>query len=137
MNALFDQSALATLAERLVAPPRPARPRAPRALSPRGGSQAGGAPRRPPGGPPRPEGDNMGLRAFLGRRQAVVSTNDLNGNVDELAERAVAMARIAPEDKFAGLAMPDQLATSIPDLDLLDAELPSVARLEATARAAE
>src|SRR5215471_1081096 len=49
----------------------------------------------------------------------------------------ISTARIAPEDKFAGLATPDQLATSIPDLDLLDSELPSVARLETTARAAE
>jgi PmbA protein len=85
----------------------------------------------------RSEGDNMGLRAFVGRRQAVVSTNDLTGNLDELAERAVAMARVAPEDKFAGLAEPDRLAKQIPDLDLLDPELPSVTQLEAMARAAE
>src|SRR5258706_11799110 len=83
------------------------------------------------------EGDNMGLRAFVGRRQAVVSTNDLTGNLDELAERAVAMARVAPEDKFAGLAESDRLAKQIPDLDLLDPELPSVTQLETMARAAE
>src|SRR6266853_1982962 len=43
----------------------------------------------------RSEGDNVGLRAFVGRRQAVVSTNDLSGgaNVDAIAERVVAMAR--------------------------------------------
>src|ERR1700745_355271 len=50
----------------------------------------------------RSEGDNVGLRAFVGRRQAVVSTNDLsghgNGFVDTIAERVVAMARAAPED---------------------------------------
>jgi len=85
----------------------------------------------------RSEGDNMGLRAFVGRRQAVVSTNDLAGNLDELAERAVAMARVAPEDKYAGLAEPERLARQIPDLDLLDPDLPSVAQLEAMARAAE
>jgi PmbA protein len=85
----------------------------------------------------RSEGDNMGLRAFVGRRQAVVSTNDLTGNLDELAERAVAMARVAPEDKFAGLAEGDRLAKHIPDLDLLDPALPSVTQLEAMARAAE
>ncbi|HEY4748302.1 MAG TPA: TldD/PmbA family protein, partial [Steroidobacteraceae bacterium] len=85
----------------------------------------------------RSEGDNMGLRAFVGRRQAVVSTNDLTGNLDELAERAVAMARVAPEDRFAGLAEPERLARQVPDLDLLDPELPSVTQLEAMARAAE
>jgi len=137
MNALLDQSALATLAERLVAAARRAGADAADAIAERGVSQSVEVRDGTVEASERSEGDNMGLRAFVGRRQAVVSTNDLNGNVDELAERAVAMARIAPEDKFAGLATPDQLATSIPDLDLLDSELPSVARLETTARAAE
>ncbi|HYW60379.1 MAG TPA: TldD/PmbA family protein [Xanthobacteraceae bacterium] len=137
MNALLDQSALANLAERLVAAARRAGADAADAIAERGVSQSVEVRDGTVEASERSEGDNMGLRAFVGRRQAVVSTNDLNGNVDELAERAVAMARIAPEDKFAGLATPDQLATSIPDLDLLDSELPSVARLETTARAAE
>jgi PmbA protein len=47
------------------------------------------------------------------------------------------MARVAPEDPYAGLADPALLASNIPDLDLLDPELPSVARLEELARAAE
>src|SRR3974377_2259609 len=51
------------------------------------------------------EGDDLGLRVLVGRRQAVVSTNDLAADGSAaLAERAVAMARAAPEDKFAGLA---------------------------------
>src|SRR5215467_12619143 len=137
MNALLDQSALANLAERLVAAARRAGADAADAIAERGVSQSVEVRDGTVEASERSEGDNMGLRAFVGRRQAVVSTNDLNGNVDELAERAVVMARIAPEDKFAGLATPDQLATSIPDLDLLDSELPSVARLETTARAAE
>src|SRR5215472_6264745 len=137
MNALLDQSALANLAERLVAAARRAGADAADAIAERGVSQSVEVRDGTVEASERSEGDNMGLRAFVGRRQAVVSTNDLNGNVDELAVRAVAMARIAPEDKFAGLATPDQLATSIPDLDLLDSELPSVARLETTARAAE
>ena len=70
----------------------------------------------------------MGLRVFVGRRQAVVSTNDVKADVAQLAERAVAMARVAPEDPFAGLADPAQLARDIPDLDLLDPDLPTVAR---------
>src|SRR5512143_4056168 len=53
----------------------------------------------------RAEGDDLGLRVLIGRRQAMVSTNDLADTcVAALAERAVAMARATPEDKFAGLA---------------------------------
>jgi len=54
-----------------------------------------------------------------------------------LAERAVAMARAAPEDKFAGLADAALLAHDFPDLDLIDPELPTIIELEAMARAAE
>jgi PmbA protein len=78
------------------------------------------------------------LRVLVGRRQAIVSTNDLIGEgIAVLAERAVAMARVAPEDPFAGLADPERLAHDIPDLDLLDPDLPSVERLETLARDAE
>jgi PmbA protein len=137
MNSLFDQSTLTTLAERLVAAARRAGADAADAIAERGISQSVEVRDGTVEASERSEGDNMGLRAFVGRRQAVVSTNDLTGNIDELAERAVAMARVAPEDKFAGLAEPGELATKIPDLDLLDREMPSVAQLEATARAAE
>jgi PmbA protein len=86
----------------------------------------------------RSEGDNVGLRAFVGRRQAVVSTNDLSGQgADAIAERVVAMARAAPEDRFAGLADPNSLARDLPDLDLLDSALPTVRDLEELARTAE
>src|SRR5947209_2390036 len=85
----------------------------------------------------RSEGDDLGLRVFVGRRQAVVSTNDVKADVGALAERAVAMARVAPEDPFAGLADPSRLAKDIPDLDLLDPDLPAVAVLEERAKHAE
>ena len=86
----------------------------------------------------RAEGDDLGLRVLVGQRQAVVSTNDLAGDASvALAERAVAMARAAPEDKFAGLADGALLAHDFPDLDLLDPDLPSVAELEAMAKTAE
>src|ERR1041385_1322639 len=65
------------------------------------------------------EGDDFGLRVLVGRRQAVVSSNDLTGDVAAFAQRAVAMAKAAPEDKFAGLADPSLLARDIPDLDLV------------------
>jgi PmbA protein len=83
------------------------------------------------------EGDDLGLRVLVGKRQAVVSTNDLAGDPRALAERAVAMARAAPEDKYAGLADPDLLARDFADLDLADRTLPEVADLEARARTAE
>src|SRR4029077_16155461 len=137
MNSLLDQSTLTTLAERLVAAARRAGADAADAVAERGMSQSVEVRDGTVEASERSEGDNMGLRALVGQRQAVVSSNDLNGNADELAERAVAMARVAPEDKFAGLADPAQLARNIPDLDLLDPELPSVAQLEETARAAE
>ncbi|HZP71032.1 MAG TPA: TldD/PmbA family protein [Pseudolabrys sp.] len=86
----------------------------------------------------RAEGDDLGLRVFVGRRQAVVSTNEATTNdAAALADRAVAMARAAPEDQFAGLADDKLLAHKFPDLDLIDPELPSVQALEAMASAAE
>jgi PmbA protein len=86
----------------------------------------------------RSEGDDMGLRVLIGRKQAVVSTNDMSGDgVAALAERAVAMARVAPEDKYAGLADPALLAKNFPDLDLVDRNLPDIAALEIMARRAE
>jgi PmbA protein len=137
MNSLLDQSTLTTLAERLVAAARRAGADAADAVAERGMSLSVEVRDGTVEASERSEGDNMGLRAFVGRRQAVVSTNDLTGNLDELAERAVAMARVAPEDRFAGLAEPERLARQVPDLDLLDPELPSVTQLEAMARAAE
>ncbi|MFN3659501.1 MAG: TldD/PmbA family protein [Pseudolabrys sp.] len=83
------------------------------------------------------EGDDLGLRVLIGRRQAVVSSNDVANAGRELAERAVSMARVAPEDKFAGLADPALLARDFAELDLIDRALPSVTELEQRARAAE
>ena len=83
------------------------------------------------------EGDDIGLRVLVGRRQAMVSTNEISDNSAALAERAVAMARATPEDKFAGLADADLLAREIPDLDLIDPKLPTVGELEAQARTLE
>jgi len=84
------------------------------------------------------EGDDLGLRVLVGKRQAVVSTNDMASDSSAaLAARAVAMARAAPEDKFAGLADAALLAHDFPDLDLIDLDLPTVSQLETMAREAE
>ncbi len=85
----------------------------------------------------RAEGDDVGLRVFVGRRSASVSSNDPREDVAALAERAIAIARVAPEDPVAGLADPAELAGSWPDLDLLDPMLASVAELEELARRTE
>jgi PmbA protein len=137
MTSLLDQSALTSLAERLVAAARRAGADTADAIAERGMSQSIEVRDGTVEESERSEGDNMGLRVLVGRRQAVVSTNDLAGDIDELATRAVAMARVAPDDKFAGLADPALLMKTFPDLDLLDPQLPSVAALEEKARAAE
>jgi PmbA protein len=138
MDSLLDQSALTKLAERLVDAARRAGADAADAIATRGVSQSIEVREGSVEESERSEGDNVGLRVLVGRQQAVVSTNDISGDgIDTLAQRAVAMARVAPPDKFAGLADPAQLAKSIPDLDLLDPVLPKVADLEAQARAAE
>lgn len=87
----------------------------------------------------RSEGVDVGLRVFVGNRVAVVSASDTSAaTIDQMAERAVAMAREAPEDPFAGLADPDQLATTWPDLDLNDTSTPpTAAALQDTALRAE
>ncbi len=69
----------------------------------------------------RSEGRDLGLRVFVGKRQASVSSSDFSpDHLDQLAERAVDMARVAPEDQYAGLAGIDDLAATFPDLDLYD-----------------
>ena len=104
---LFDQSALSALAERLVEAAKRAGADAADAVAVRGISQGVEVRDGRVEESERSEGDDMGLRVLVGRRQAVVSTNDVSGDgIGRLAERAVAMARVAPEDKYVGLADP-------------------------------
>jgi PmbA protein len=137
MTSLLDQSALTDLAERLVAAAGRAGADAADAVAVRSMSLSVEVRHGEVEASERAEGDDVGLRVLVGKRQAVVSTNDIKGDVDELAQRAVAMARVAPEDRFTGLADPTQLARDIPDLDLLDPDLPAVAVLEERAKRAE
>jgi PmbA protein len=86
----------------------------------------------------RSEGQDLGLRVFVGRQQAIVSSSDRSaGAVAELIARAVSMARAAPPDPFAGLADPSEIARDLPDLDLLDPVEPEATLLVERARAAE
>lgn len=137
MDSLLDQSALTSLAEKLVAAARRAGADAADAIATRGMSTSIEVRDGTVEESERSEGDSLGLRVLIGQKQAVVSTSDVAADVDALAARAVAMARVAPADKYAGLADPQLLARTIPDLDLLDPELPAVSRLEEMARAAE
>ncbi len=89
----------------------------------------------------RAEAVEIGLRVLVGRRSATVSGSDLRPeSMAAMAERAVAMARIAPEDPHVGLAAPDQLATDWDEtaLDLYDdSPEPEPRQLEDEARRAE
>ncbi len=86
----------------------------------------------------RSEGRDLGLRVFVGQGQACVSTSDTGAEARrDLVARAVAMAKAAPPDKFAGLADPALLAKSFPDLDLADDAEPNVEELYERARVAE
>ncbi|HEY5338991.1 MAG TPA: metallopeptidase TldD-related protein, partial [Rhizomicrobium sp.] len=86
----------------------------------------------------RSESSDLGLRVFVGARVAFVSSTDFSADrLAELPERAVAMARLAPEDKYAGLAPRELLATEFPSLDLEDPNEPSTETLIERARAIE
>ncbi len=87
----------------------------------------------------RSEGEDLGLRVFVGQRSASVSTSDLSvAAMDALVERAVAMAREAPEDRWAGLAPQERLLHGAPPLlDLADSHACTPEDLRAAALRAE
>jgi PmbA protein len=85
----------------------------------------------------RAETNNIGLRVFVGKRSAIVSTGAVDpASFDRLAEQAVAMAKVVPEDQFSDIpdAPPPGDATA---LDMEDAVEPSTETLMARAAAAE
>ena len=87
----------------------------------------------------REEARDLGVRVFVGQRQASVSGSDVSREGRErLVERVMAMARLAAEDPYAGLAPPERLAAGRPvDLDLFDPAEPGPELLEERALAAE
>ena len=85
----------------------------------------------------RAEGRDLGLRVFVGRRSAIVSSTAVDpAGFATLAERAVAMAKVVPEDPYGGLADEAGPVPSL-DLDLVDAAEPDAAALIAAANTAE
>jgi PmbA protein len=86
----------------------------------------------------RSEHQDLGLRVLVGKQQAIVSSSDrAPATLDELVERAVAMARTIPEDPFCGLADPDQITHDWPALDIFDPSEPTAEMLIERARTAE
>ena len=82
------------------------------------------------------ESDDISLRVFVGKRVASVSAT-ASSDPAELAGRAVAMARVSPEDPFQGLADASRLVTKPRDLDLFDGTVVSAEKLREDALAAE
>src|ERR1700674_638952 len=85
----------------------------------------------------RSEGQDLGLRVFIGKKAAIVSATSIDpAGFAALAERAVAMAKVVPEDTYTGLA-----ETAAPpetqDLDMEDPSEPTAEDLVARAAAAE
>ncbi|MFO1185226.1 MAG: TldD/PmbA family protein [Bauldia sp.] len=136
MTAQLDLSDLLTRAARLVEAARRAGADAADAVSVRGVSLGVDVRLGKIEETSRAEGDDFTLRVFVGRRSAAVSANVVTDPL-ALAERAVAMAKVAPQDPFAGLADADRLAHQFPELDLLDDTIPTPAELTEAAQAAE
>ncbi|KEQ54637.1 TldD/PmbA family protein [Sphingobium chlorophenolicum] len=87
----------------------------------------------------RSEGEEIGLRVFIGSRSASISASDMNpATLATLVDRCIAMAGQAPEDPYAGLAPEDRLLKgALPELDLTDPFEPEPAELRARALLAE
>ncbi len=86
----------------------------------------------------RSEAHDLGLRVLIGKQQAFVSSNDTKPEVlDTLVDRAIDMAKNMPEDQYCGLADPELLAKSIPELDLYDPTEKTAEELTSFAKAAE
>lgn len=69
----------------------------------------------------RAETNKLGLRVFVGKKQAVVSTSDVSQEgLSNFVQQAVKMANAVPEDQFCGIASPDQIIQDYPKLDLCD-----------------
>ena len=86
----------------------------------------------------RSEDQDLGLRVFVGKRNATASTTDMRPEtLDELVERVVSMAKVAPEDRFARIAEKTEIAKRQPNIELFDPSEPSAERLIERASAAE
>lgn len=86
----------------------------------------------------RSESRLIGLRVFLGRRQAIVSSSDFSARaLDDVVERGLSMARAAPEDPYCGLADPDLIGGAVVDVDACEPGEVDVEVITELARVAE
>lgn len=86
----------------------------------------------------RSESQDMGLRVIVDGSPAVVSSTDFApATLEEVVNRAVAMAKVAPKDPYAGLVDSEKLCRDIIDLDLYDPSEPNPDELYAQAKEAE
>ncbi len=86
----------------------------------------------------RSESKDLGLRIFMGKKQAIVSSTDISpSSLEELLQRGLSMAAAMPDDIYCGLADPDRLARDYPDLDLNDPTEPTPDHLYELAAEAE
>jgi len=86
----------------------------------------------------RSEANDLGLRVFVGKKQAIVSSTDIRpAHLEALVERAIAMARNVPDDPYCGLADPVMLTRTHPALDIFDPTEPTGEDLIGQARIAE
>ncbi|WP_099865623.1 TldD/PmbA family protein [Pararhizobium haloflavum] len=132
----FDARTLETEAERLVELAKAAGADAADAVVARGRSTSVTVRLGEVEGTEASESDDFSLRVFVGKRVASVSAGK-GFDARELAERAVAMARVSPEDPFAGLADEADLARTIEDLDRFDPTVVTAAQLTEAALAME
>ncbi len=86
----------------------------------------------------RSESSGFGLRVFLGKKQSIVSSTEISDyGIDELVERAIDMAKVAPDDPYAGINEKNTNTKLPPKLSLLDTFEPKIESLYENARIAE
>lgn len=74
------------------------------------------------------ESDDFSLRVFIGKKLATISAN-LTADPKLLAQRAVAMAKVSPENPYEGLADQARLVKNPKNLDMFDDFVPDTQRL--------
>jgi len=86
----------------------------------------------------RSETKDVGLRLFIGKQQAIVSSSAVDkDSLDMLVERAISMAKLSPPDPFCGIADPNEITKEFRELNMFDSELKSPERLIECAKEAE
>ena len=86
----------------------------------------------------RSEDIDIGIRVFIGKRQAMVaSADDDKKTLEALTDQAIAMARVVPEDEWCGLENEYAPIAFKGDLDLWDDKTPSTEELLEMAAQAE